>query len=373
MESHARYALIGAFSLACLLAGFFFVYWLKNLGGLGERALYDIRFEQPVSGLILGADVLFNGVHAGTVTRIDLDANNPARVTVEISVNPGTPIRSDTQVDIAFQGLAGASAISLKGGSAQAPRLTSENGHPPVIIAGSGVGRSLTESTQSTLRNIDEILDQNAKPLNEAITGIATFSEMLGRNSKRVEGLIGALENLTGTGTTKSGPALYDLSPATDFPAADVIKARLVIPDPNAVIAFDSQKILIRTGPETLSAIDNAQWVDNLPKLVQARMVQSFENAHQLTAVSRPIEQLASAYRLELTVRNFEVILKPIPTALVDLSVRLIDEKGTVTRANIFTKTLPAQSAEAPDVVAAINKVFSQLAKEIVIWTIEAL
>ena len=36
--------------LAVIAAGFGFVYWLNNAGGLGERAVYQVRFENPVSG-----------------------------------------------------------------------------------------------------------------------------------------------------------------------------------------------------------------------------------------------------------------------------------------------------------------------------------
>ena len=51
MENSARYTLIGAFALACLVAAFSFVYWIKNVGGLGQRDALRVRFEQPVSGL----------------------------------------------------------------------------------------------------------------------------------------------------------------------------------------------------------------------------------------------------------------------------------------------------------------------------------
>jgi phospholipid/cholesterol/gamma-HCH transport system substrate-binding protein len=115
MENSARYTLIGAFALACLVAAFSFVYWIKNVGGLGQRALYEIRFEQPVSGLAIGSGVLFNGVRAGAVTRIALDPNAPKRVTVTASLDPGTPVRADTVVDISYQGLTGAAAVALKG------------------------------------------------------------------------------------------------------------------------------------------------------------------------------------------------------------------------------------------------------------------
>ena len=374
METRARYVLIGSFALACLLAGFGFVYWIKTLGGFGQRAVYDVRFEQPVSGLTAGAGVLFNGIRAGTVTRIDLDPNNPKRVTAAISVDPQTPIRADTQVDITYLGFTGAPAIALKGGSAQAPRLTSENGHPAVLIAAPDAGRSLTESAQETLRRVDDILKQNAEPLHTAITGIATFADMLGRNSQRVEGLIGGLENLAGTGAPKQGPAIYDLAAATAFPQiAKTIKGHLVVPDPSAIILFDTQKILIRSGAGTYSNVNAAQWTDNLPKLLQARIVQSFENAHQLSAVSRPLEQLTAEYRLELAIRSFQIMLEPSPNAVVDVTARLVSDKGVVAGARMFTASIPAKSTEAADAVAALNQAFSQVAGEIVVWTVGAI
>jgi phospholipid/cholesterol/gamma-HCH transport system substrate-binding protein len=374
METRARYVLIGVFTLACLFGGFGFVYWIKNLGGFGEHALYEIRFQQPVSGLVPGANVLFNGIRAGTVTRIDLDPNEPSRVTVAISLDPGTPVRADTQIDIAYQGFTGAAAVALKGGSPQAPRLTPKDGHPPLLIADPAVGRTLTESVQQTLRRIDSILNDNAKPLNTAITGIAAFADMLGRNSERVEGLIGGLEKLAGTGAAKQGPTIYDLAAATSFPPTDkTIKAQLVVPDPSALILFDSQKILIRSDAGTYANIDNAQWADNLPKLIQARLVQSFENAHQLGAVSRPLEQLTAEYRLELSIRSFQIAAGSSPNAVVDLTARLVSDKGAVAASRAFSASVAAKSTAAPDAVAALNQAFAQVAGEIVTWTIGAI
>ena len=374
MENSARYSLIGAFALACLLAAFAFVYWIKNVGGIGQRAIYEIRFEQPVSGLAIGASVLFNGVRAGAVTRIALDPDVPKRVSVTVALDPQTPVRADTVVDISYQGLTGAAAVALKGGAADSPRLTSNNGQPPLLIAAPDVGRSLTESAQETLRHIDGILDQNAKPLNTAITGIAAFADMLGRNSQRVEGLIGGLENLTGTGTPKAGPAIYDLTPATVFPQiTKTIKGHLVVPDPSAIILFDSQKILIRNGEGTYTSVNNAQWADNLPKLVQARIVQSFENARQLNAVSRPLDQLNADYRLELAIHSFQIELAPSSKAVIDLTARLISEKGVVTDTRVFSASIPAKSTEARDAVAALNQAFSQVAADIVTWAVGAI
>ena len=184
---------------------------------------------------------------------------------------------------------------------------------------------------------------------------------MLGRNSQRVEGLIGGLENLTGTGAPKPGPAIYDLAPADAFPQIDKpIKAQLIVPDPNAIILFDSQKILVRNGEGTYSNINDAQWADNLPKLIQARIVQSFENARQLSAVSRPLEQLNAAYRLELAIRSFQILIEPSAHAVVDVTARLVSDKGVISGARVFTASVPAKSADAPDAAAALNEAFSQ-------------
>jgi phospholipid/cholesterol/gamma-HCH transport system substrate-binding protein len=57
MENRAHYALIGAFVLACLLAGVGFVYWIANVGGIGAHAVYAVQFNEPLAGVTPGANV----------------------------------------------------------------------------------------------------------------------------------------------------------------------------------------------------------------------------------------------------------------------------------------------------------------------------
>lgn len=374
MENRARYTLIGLFVLAIIGASFGFVYWLENTGGLGKHATYIVHFDQPVSGLTPGSGVLFNGIRVGVVSDIQLDPNNPKRVTLTLSVDPATPIRADTKVDLTYQGFTGAPAISLQGGSETAPPLNPQNGQPPVLTASAGAGQNLSDSARETLHHLDEILTDNAKPLHTAITGVSTFAEMLGRNSKRLEDVIGGLERLTGTGAKPPEPTVYDLMAPTTFPAFNkTIEGQLVVADPSAIITFDTQKILIRSPEGTYSHVENAQWADNLPKLMQAKIVQSFENAHQLNMVSRPIDQLNPAYHLELAIRRFQISPVPKPTAEVEFSARLVSDKGDVTAARIFNVSEPAQSVQASAAVAALNEAFSKAAQALVVWTVNTI
>jgi phospholipid/cholesterol/gamma-HCH transport system substrate-binding protein len=373
MEIRAHYTLIGGFVLAFALGIFGFVYWLQNTSGLGTETLYQVQFEQPVTGLTVGQGVLFNGVRVGAITALKLDAQDPKRLTATIAVSPSTPIRADTQVDVTYQGLTGAPAIALKGGSPSAQRLSTDNNHPAVLTAGAGVGQNLTESARVTLQHIDELIADNAKPIHTAIEGISAFADMLGRNSKRVEGMIGGLEKLTGSGPENAKPTVYDLSAAKDFPnIKKTIKEQMVVPDPGTIVAYDTQKILIRSGDGTFSDVQGGQWADSLPKLMQARILQSFENANQLGNVSRPSNDQPEQppYRLELGIRNFQIVPDQQPSAVVEFSARLLDDKGKVIGARIFNASTSAKSVQAADAVVALNDAFSKTAHDLVVWTV---
>src|SRR6185369_10032244 len=115
METRARYALIGFFMLAVILASFAFVYWLENKGGFSQRTNYQVRFDSSVSGLLVGSAVLFNGIRVGEVTDLTLDPEHPEQVVATIGVVQGTPVRSDTQVGLESQGLTGGAAVTLLG------------------------------------------------------------------------------------------------------------------------------------------------------------------------------------------------------------------------------------------------------------------
>jgi phospholipid/cholesterol/gamma-HCH transport system substrate-binding protein len=373
METRAHYTLIGAFVVAFIAASFGFVYWLQWGGGLAQQAYYKVKFEQPSGGLASLSAVTFNGVRVGNVMDLRLDPQNPKVLIASISVDPATPIRADTQVELSYQGFTGAPVLALKGGAPDAPKLTSADG-PPMLIAKAGSGETLTDAARGTLGKLDKILDDNAKPLNTAINGFATFADMLGRNSGRIEGLIGGLEKLAGTGENAKKPnTTFDLVAPSEFPPIKDIAAQMTVPDLNATLVYDTQKVLIRTTEGTYSNVEGAEWADNLPKLVQAKIVQSFENAKQLKSVSKPIDELQPEYKLELGIRGFQIVPGQIPSAVVELSARLIGDKGEVKNARIFKVSEPAPGLQAAQATAALNKAFAKAAQELVAWTADAI
>jgi phospholipid/cholesterol/gamma-HCH transport system substrate-binding protein len=366
MENRARYVAVGLFTLAVTMAGFLFVYWLQNAGGLRQRTFYQIRFESPVSGLLKGGAVLFNGIRVGEVTGIDLAAANPKQVMVTVAVDPATPVRADTSVDVEFQGLTGATAVSLRGGNAAAPPLDATGGVPPLLIADSVSTQSLTQAAREALRRLDAILVENAEPLKAMVGNLNTFSGALARNADKLDGIVAGLERFTGGGV--KGPLVtYDLTAPRTFPArAKVVQAQIAVPDPSAPISLDNQKIL--PPYEGATGFGNVQWADTVPKLVQAKVIQALENANYVSAVSRPLDALTADYQLLIDIRAFRLAPTPGGAAEVEFGAKVLGSSGRIVASKVFAATASREGTDAAAAVAAVDDAFGKALTQLIPW-----
>ena len=199
METRANYVLIGFFTLAVIAAAFAFIYWFQHTGGAGERAVYRVIFSGPVSGLRTGSPVNFNGIRVGEVSDLNLDATDPKKVDVTISIDPSTPIRTDTAISLEFQGLTGIGSLALKGGATNAPPVQRNGKVPPVLIADSGATQDLTQTVRDVLGRLDALVAANEPVLRDTLQNLDKFSVALARNSDRIDKIMMGAESLIGT------------------------------------------------------------------------------------------------------------------------------------------------------------------------------
>ena len=374
MEIRARYALIGAFTLAVIGAGFAFVYWLNTAGGLGQRAHYRVSFDSPVSGLLKGSAVLFNGIRVGEVTALNLDSANPQAVTASIAIDPRAPVRVDTRIGIEFQGLTGAPVVSLVGGIPTSPQISAVSNEPPLLIAEKNAGQGMSQAAREVLRHIDAVVTDNAEPLRNLIANVDKFSGALGRNSDRVDGIIAGLERLTGGGAAKTQPHVYELAAARTFPPLPKVPAgQLIVPEPTTLSMYDTEKILVRAAESNGPAFDRGQWPDVLPKVLQARIVQSFENAGYARVLGRAPDTVKPDHQLLIELRSFQVSADNGAAADVEFGARIIDANGRIVDTRVFRQKVAVKSLEAVQVVAALNDAFTQVVTELVLWTVAAI
>lgn len=375
METRARYALIGLFMLAVIVASFGFVYWLENKGGFTQREVYQIRFQGSVSGLLVGSAVLFNGIRVGEVTGLGLNPETPQDVIATIAVDRGTPVRADTQVGIETQGLTGGAAVSLRGGSSSPPLATTEGSAPPTLTAPPQAGQDWTQSARDAFQRVDQILAENSEALNSAITNIDTFSDALARNSDKVDGILAGLERMTGGGTSQAEIPIYDLVAASTFPPApeEAPSWLLVVPEPTTLMGFNTDKILLQPAEGESVPLANARWSDNLPVLFQAKVIQSFENAGYAHSVSRTRDGVSGDYQLLIDIRSFHISTAPEPAAEIEFVAKILDGDGKIVTATTFQGSAPAKGTDAPAYVSAVDEVFGKLMSELVVWTTTAL
>jgi cholesterol transport system auxiliary component len=168
-----------------------------------------------------------------------------------------------------------------------------------------------------------------------------------------------------------AAPALtvFTLSaPEEQISAARNLPGLLLIAEPSTIQILNSERIVVRGGDGSLSYLPGAQWADQLPALVQSRMVATFENTSRIGAVSRPGDRVSPDFQINTEIRRFEIDTSR-REAVVELALRATRESdGRIARARVFRATAPVSTVTGPAAVRALDEALSQALIEIVGW-----
>jgi len=164
---------------------------------------------------------------------------------------------------------------------------------------------------------------------------------------------------------------VYDIAPSDQLPTLKKPHGLVFVPEPTALVVFDTQKILIRRAAEGTLPLGNAQWSDSLPKLLQAKVIQAFENAGYEGAISRPLDGVTPDYQLLLDIRGFEVWAEATPKARVELSAKILAEGGRIAGSQTFRATAPAGANHAAGAVKGLSEAFGEVVTKMLPWTQE--
>ncbi len=199
MEARANYVAVGAFVLVVLAGILVGTLWLARVQFQTEYQYFETHVSGPVSGLNNGAAVRLNGIEIGRVTKIDLDPQDPERVTLLLQVRSTIEIHTDAVASIETQGLTGASYVEISGGTLNSPPLTVAAGQRYPEIA------SRRSSLQEVFDNAPELLarllvigdrleslldDKNRSNLAEILVNIRDTTDILEHRHKDIDQLI---------------------------------------------------------------------------------------------------------------------------------------------------------------------------------------
>ncbi len=172
----------------------------------------------------------------------------------------------------------------------------------------------------------------------------------------------------------KANNDTYSLSSSPVIEGPSSSRKQILVPEPTALKALDSDQVVIRLSGSEIQYLAKSQWSDRLPKMVQAKLVQAFENTGKIGGVGKPGEGLAIDYQVITEIRSFEISTAGADTAVVEIFAKILnDRNGTVGAQKAFRVTVPVRGSGAPAFVAALDGAFAQVAGEIVGWTLKAI
>ena len=165
-------------------------------------------------------------------------------------------------------------------------------------------------------------------------------------------------------------PDTYEISaPTGTVRSAAATRAQLLIPEPTAIKTLDSSQIVIKPTSYTVEYLAKSQWSDRLPRMVQLRFVQAFENTGRVAAVGVPGQGLAIDYQVVMEIRRFEIDASGPRKAVVEIAVKALNDKtGAVRATRVFTNASAVAGTDNAGYVAALDQAFDATSTEVVAW-----
>jgi cholesterol transport system auxiliary component len=171
------------------------------------------------------------------------------------------------------------------------------------------------------------------------------------------------------TACASAPPQTYDLTalPAS-IKSSGAKNSQIIIYEPNVIALYDTERVVIKGINQGFTYLPNTQWADRLPKLVQSRLIQSFENTSRYKSVGRPSDHINAGILLTTEIRAFE-ISEDTREAVVEISAKLVGQNsGRIETTRIFISRAPVASIDSVGSTAALDVALQSALSQIVNW-----
>ena len=190
----ARTRLIGAFTLAVCLAAVLFALWAAKYTTEKSYGEYDVVFQEAVTGLSVGSQVLYSGISVGAVRTLSLMKDDPRKVVARIRLNAETPVKTDTRAKLTVTGLTGTTVIQLTGGSPGAPILEGAQGRRddvPVIPSEPSALQNIAATASEIVDRVNQLLsDENVARVTRTLDQLDQITGSISGEREEIASLI---------------------------------------------------------------------------------------------------------------------------------------------------------------------------------------
>ena len=162
--------------------------------------------------------------------------------------------------------------------------------------------------------------------------------------------------------------AIYDLTAPRDVPAPGRAGVQILVPEPSALKALDTERIAARPTPAQYAYLPGSLWSDRLPRLLQARLMETFQNSGKVRAAAIPGQGLLIDYQVILDIRAFELT---DDGAAAEFAVKLMDDRGgRVIATLLHREVVPLAAQDSDAVVAGLDAAMDAAFLEITSWVL---
>lgn len=178
---------------------------------------------------------------------------------------------------------------------------------------------------------------------------------------------------LAGCGTAAKNDT-YDLSAPASGAGPSAKGRQILVQQPTALQALNSEQIVIKVSSSEIQYLAKAQWSDKLPRMVQAKLVEAYENSGKVGGVGVPGQGLAIDYQVITDIRAFEIRTGGGSQAVVEISAKIVnDRNGSVRGQKVFSQTVPTGGGSNEAFIKALDRAFASVTTEIVDWTLTSI
>ncbi len=171
---------------------------------------------------------------------------------------------------------------------------------------------------------------------------------------------------------------IYLLTPKSTFATSlPTLRQQLVVEEPTATAAVDTDRIAVQPTPLEIQYLPDSRWVDRAPRIVQALLIESFENTGKVGAVGPSVVALRPDYLIVTDLREFQAHVVPggpDENALdvrVRLNIKVVDAfDDRIIASSSFEEITRSESDEMPGIAYAFDEALGDAMRDAVEWTI---
>lgn len=190
-----------------------------------------------------------------------------------------------------------------------------------------------------------------------------------------------SLGGCTGLGTLRQASKpndLYLLTPKSTFSASlPRVQRQIVVQEPTATAAVNTDQIAIQPTPLQVQYLPRARWVDRAPLIVQALLVESYENSGKVAAVGRSTVGLRADYVVVPDLREFQGMVisdaegNQTIKVEVRINIKIIDEfEDKIIASDSFQEYVIATSDQTPELVKSFDEALGRTMRDAVEWSV---